>query len=143
METAGLRPHRIWDGGQRMTVAAGPAREQNMLKSSDESSIRSCGLPLRAGALLIIASALIGATDLNNVPDQPLQAPDGVTALSGQVMDAAGNGLAGVQLLVGDVKTVSDDAGRFLVAPAIPGKTVLQIDGRRAGAKHDTDYGFY
>jgi hypothetical protein len=145
-EIAGRSPRCGCDGGTRVAVAASPAKEQNMLKSYESLikwSTKYCCLPLRAGALLVLASALIGAMDPSSLPDQPLQAPEGVTALSGQVVDSAGNGLAGVQLLVGDVRTVSDAAGRFLVSPAIPGKTVLQIDGRKAGVRHDTDYGFY
>jgi hypothetical protein len=98
----------------------------------------------RTAGLLCATVVLSGAAqNVDNVPDRPLQGPDGVTSLSGQVMDIAGKGLVGVELIVGDSHTLTDDAGRFLLTYVIPGKTVLQIDGRRAGPKRDTDYGFY
>jgi hypothetical protein len=101
-------------------------------------------LSLRAAGLLCATVMLTAAMPkADNLPDHPLKAPDGVTALSGQVMDVDGKGLAGVELIVGASHTLSDDAGRFLLTYVIPGKTVLQIDGRKAGAKHNTDYGFY
>jgi hypothetical protein len=131
----------------RMVVASSRAKESNMRKIANKFlirfSVKSWSVPLRAAGFIAVASVLMGAMNPDNAPDQPLQAPKGVTALSGQVVDLTGNGLAGVQLLVGDAKTVSDAAGRFLVSPVIPGKTVLQIDGRHAGPKRDVDYGFY
>jgi hypothetical protein len=77
------------------------------------------------------------------MPDRPLQGPDGVTSLSGQVIDTDGKGLPGVELSVGTSRTLTDDAGRFLLTYVIPGKTVLHIDGRKAGPKRNSDYGFY
>lgn len=66
-----------------------------------------------------------------------------MTSLSGQVVDGEGRGLPGVELSVGASRTNSDAEGRFLLTYVIPGKTVLQIDGRRAGAKREVDHGFY
>jgi len=101
-------------------------------------------LALRTAGLLCATALLTGAAqNADNLPNQPLQGPNGVTSLSGQVMDIAGNGLAGVQLSVGASHTFTDDAGRFLLTYVIPGKTVLQIDGRSAGPKRNSDYGFY
>jgi hypothetical protein len=101
-------------------------------------------LALHAAVLLCAASLLSGAVqNADNLPERPLQGPDGVTSLSGQVMDIEGKGLAGAELSVGASHTLTDDAGRFLLTYVIPGKTVLQIDGRKAGAKRNSDYGFY
>lgn len=79
----------------------------------------------------------------DNKPDAPLQGPDGVTSLSGQVVDLDGRGLPGVELSAVGAKTTSDASGRFLLTYVQPGPSVLNIDGRRAGAKRDADYGFY
>lgn len=96
-----------------------------------------------AGILLAGALPSEARQSADNLPDHPLQGPDGVTSLSGQVVDSEGRGLSGVELLVGASHTLTDDAGRFLLSYVVPGKTVLQIDGRKAGPKRDSDYGFY
>jgi hypothetical protein len=112
----------------------------------EEKRMRSkpWAVPLRAATLLCAATLLMGLNrKADNLPDTPLQGPSGVTALSGQVVDIEGRGLPGVELMVGAERTHTDERGRFLLTYATPGKTVLQIDGRRAGAKRDTDYGYY
>src|SRR5665647_2403152 len=82
---------------------------------------------LRVAGLVCATVLLTGAVQkADNLPDHPLQGPDGVTSLSGQVMDIDGNGLPGVELSVGTSRTLTDDAGRFLLTYVIPGKTVLQ-----------------
>jgi hypothetical protein len=99
---------------------------------------------LRATGLFCAVALLSGATQqVENAPDQPLKGPEGVTSLSGQVMDIGGSGLIGVELIVGASHTLTDASGRFLLTYVIPGKTVLQIDGRRSGAQRNLDYGFY
>ncbi len=99
---------------------------------------------LRTAGLFCTIALLSGATQpADNAPDQPLKGPDGVTSLSGQVMDIDGSGLVGVELSVGASHALTDATGRFLLTYVIPGKTVLQIDGRRAGANRSLDYGFY
>lgn len=99
---------------------------------------------LRVALVLCIASLTLAAKRRpDNLPDAPLQGPSGVTALSGQVVDLDGRGLAGVELSVGSSRTRSNDQGRFLLTYVIPGKAVLEIDGRRAGPKRDDDYGYY
>jgi hypothetical protein len=99
------------------------------------------------GLAALLASASLATTEprraADNSPDTPLQGPSGVTSLSGQVVDLEGRGLPGVELGVGASHTLTDDQGRFLLTYVIPGKTVLQIDGRRAGPKRDADYGYY
>lgn len=104
------------------------------------------GLVLSGLAALLMSISVATAQPrrlADNLPDTPMQGPDGVTALSGQVVDLEGRGLPGVELSVGGSKVTSDAGGRFLLTYVIPGKTVLQIDGRRAGAQRDSDYGFY
>ncbi|MGY3149342.1 hypothetical protein ACVWYQ_006341 [Bradyrhizobium sp. USDA 3397] len=95
---------------------------------------------------LLVAANLAWSEPLrpaDNKPDAPLQGPDGVTSLSGQVVDLDGRGLPGVELSAVGAKTTSDASGRFLLTYVQPGPSVLHIDGRRAGAKRDADYGFY
>jgi len=105
---------------------------------------KSPAVPFRAAALICAAILLMGLSrKADNLPDTPLQGPSGVTSLSGQVVDLNGHGLPGVELMVGVERTLSDVNGRFLLSYATPGKTVLQIDGRRAGTKRDTDHGYY
>lgn len=105
---------------------------------------RPWAMTLRAAALVCAATLLMGLNrKADNLPDTPLQGPSGVTSLSGQVVDIEGRGLPGVELSVGSSRTNSDDHGRFLLTYVIPGQTVLQIDGRHAGAKRDADYGYY
>ena len=84
----------------------------------------------------------------NKVPETPamslpsLQAPEGVTALSGQVLTLTGHPLADVTFRVGDVATRSDSTGRFLLSQIPAGHHVLIMDGRTAssGAKR---YGIF
>jgi hypothetical protein len=94
---------------------------------------RKIGVALAAGAALLCVAA----------GSPSLQGPLGVTALSGQILDQQGNGLPGVQLLVGASNTVTDAQGRFLLPYVRPGHNILQIDGRHAGRPSAADYGFY
>jgi RHS repeat-associated protein len=59
-----------------------------------------------------------------------LQAPQGVTAVSGQTLRLNGLPLAGVRLSIGDRTVESDRTGRFLIESAPSGRQVLLIDGR-------------
>ncbi len=65
-----------------------------------------------------------------------LQAPAGVTALSGQALDLKGNPLVDVTLTVeygsDEVSGRTDASGRFLLQNISPGWSELVIDGRRA-----------
>jgi RHS repeat-associated protein len=75
-------------------------------------------------------------SDWQDLP--PLQAPPGVTALSGQVLDLAGLPLANVVLDMEasdkrkkSKKFQTDETGRFLLTNLEPGWQELVIDGRR------------
>jgi YD repeat-containing protein len=73
----------------------------------------------------------------------PLEAPPGVTALAGQVLQLNGAPLPGVTLELDGRKTRSDRTGRFLLAELPdPGARVLVIDGRSAN-RHGAAYGLF
>ncbi len=73
-----------------------------------------------------------------------LAATPGITALSGRVLDAGGHPLALVRVVDNATSTETDAQGRFLLAPVLVGKSVVQIDGRHVGSgKAAVDYGFY
>ncbi|MHB8388942.1 MAG: RHS repeat-associated core domain-containing protein [Acidobacteriaceae bacterium] len=61
-----------------------------------------------------------------------LQAPAGVTALSGRVLLQNGTPLPGVAVSVGALRTVTDAAGRFLLSPLPAGHVEFIVDGRTA-----------
>ena len=71
-----------------------------------------------------------------------LQAPAGITALSGRVLGMNGRAVPGVTLRVGDHEVRSDITGRFLLPDLQPGAAKMEIDGATAdqGATH---YGYY
>jgi RHS repeat-associated protein len=62
----------------------------------------------------------------------PLQAEVGMTALAGQVLRLNDQPLEGVTLRIGDQVALTDEAGRFLLAPIPSGHQELLIDGRTA-----------
>jgi hypothetical protein len=62
----------------------------------------------------------------------PLQAPQGVAALAGQVLRLNGEPLADVTLAIGEASARTDATGRFLLTGAEPGVYALVIDGRTA-----------
>ena len=92
-------------------------------------------------------------SDWQDLP--PLQAPPGVTALSGQVLDLAGRPLANVQLDLEDSaknkkskKVATDETGRFLLIEIEAGWQELVIDARRgrirqAPVRSGEDHGIY
>ncbi len=69
----------------------------------------------------------------------PLQAPPGVTALSGRVLTLNGKGLAGVtlEMICGDQEqqAQSDGTGRFLITRIPAGHCKLEIDGTTANSQ--------
>jgi RHS repeat-associated protein len=73
---------------------------------------------------------------------QPLRAPAGVTAVSGQVLRLNGLPLAGVLLSIGSSSTKSDSTGRFLLKHLSAGHQVLTIDGR-AASRANAEYGLF
>lgn len=71
-----------------------------------------------------------------------LQAPAGVTAVSGQVLLLDGRPLRGVSIRVGSRSTTSDRSGRFLVESVGAGRQLMIVDGRTAGTSR-RDYGVF
>jgi len=116
-----------------------------MARTPRAAMIRARALSLGLAVLLMGASLAIAQPrrPADNMPDNPLQGPEGITALSGQVVDLDGHGLPGVELSVGGSKSSSDAGGRFLLTYVPSGAGVLHIDGRHAGAKREGDHGFY
>lgn len=72
----------------------------------------------------------------------PLQAPAGVTALTGQVLGMDGRAVPGVTLRVGGHEARSDLTGRFLLRGLTPGFAKMEIDGVTANSS-DAYYGYY
>jgi RHS repeat-associated protein len=72
----------------------------------------------------------------------PLQAPVGVTAISGQVLTLDGQPLEGVNLRAGNVRTETDRTGRFLLRDVSGSHVAMVIDGRSASQKRVT-YGVF
>lgn len=72
----------------------------------------------------------------------PLQAAEGVTALSGQVLTLNGRPLAGVSLQVGSASAQTDQTGRFLLTNVATGHQVMRLDGRPASTASKT-YGTF
>jgi RHS repeat-associated protein len=71
-----------------------------------------------------------------------LQAPPGVTALSGQTLAMNGRALPGVTVKVGSTMTVTDATGRFLLMTVSTGHQVMVVDGRTA-SRRGTTYGVF
>jgi len=75
----------------------------------------------------------------------PLQAPDGVTALAGQVLRLNGQPLPNVTMRIGRRSTLTDDTGRFLLTEVGVDYQILIMDGSTANAPGKTygtfDYG--
>src|ERR1043165_3630948 len=72
----------------------------------------------------------------------PLQAPNGVTALAGQVLLINGNPLADVTLQIGARTARTDKTGRFLLTELTAGHQVMTLDGRTAN-KNKKQYCFF
>jgi hypothetical protein len=72
----------------------------------------------------------------------PLRAPDGVTALAGQVLGMNGRAVPGVTLRIAGQQARTDVTGRFLLQGLAPGFSKLEIDGTSASFA-DTQYGYY
>jgi YD repeat-containing protein len=68
----------------------------------------------------------LGATALTTVP---LSAPTGQSGIAGHVVRLNGKPLAGVAVSVGKIGTVTDAAGRFLLANVGSGSQQLLVDG--------------
>jgi RHS repeat-associated protein len=68
----------------------------------------------------------------------PLQAPPGVTALSGQSLLVNGQPLANVTISIGQLKTRTDRTGRFLLQHIEDGHQVFVIEGATANSGGNT-----
>nr|MDT0662605.1 RHS repeat-associated core domain-containing protein [Micromonospora sp. DSM 115978] len=73
---------------------------------------------------------------------EPARAEPGVTALTGHVRAIDGLPLRGVTVAIGDARTSTDAAGRFLLTNPPAGHQKLVVDGHRAG-RPAGDYGRY
>ena len=73
---------------------------------------------------------------------QLLQAPAGVTALSGQVLTLDGKPLANVTLKIADRTAQTDNTGRFLLSAIPAGHQVMVMDGRTA-SRNKKVYGIF
>lgn len=71
-----------------------------------------------------------------------LRAPDGATAVSGQVRSLDGRPLAKVELRLGGLETRTDETGRFLLVGVAAGQQELIIHGQPASTKTET-YGMF
>ena len=72
----------------------------------------------------------------------PLRAPNGVTAVSGQVLQLNGDPLPNMTLQIGNLSVRSDETGRFLLKNILGGHQVMWIDGSSANHNGMT-YGLY
>jgi RHS repeat-associated protein len=107
------------------------------LKGSWKSGNASAALrhlPKRAA----VAQKLYGKKVKDGLPS----APDGVTALAGQVLRLNGQPLAHVTLSVGAASVATDDNGEFLLSNLSSGNQILVIDGSSANDERHR-YGRY
>jgi RHS repeat-associated protein len=74
---------------------------------------------------------------------QLLLAPEGVTAVSGLVLDLLSRPIAGVTLEMDGVVTRTDGVGRFLLQPVDEGGHELGIDGSTAVGRPGRTYGHF
>jgi RHS repeat-associated protein len=87
-------------------------------------------------------SAAVSAKGTPSDSLAPLQAPPGVTAVSGQARTLNGAPIKNVTLKIGDKKVRTDDSGRFLIAHIKAGHSPMVIDGRTASLPGHT-YGVF
>src|SRR5437868_4276547 len=73
------------------------------------------------------------STSKRDVPLLPA-APDGVTALAGQVLRLSGEPLEGVSVKLGAVTATTDRNGQFLLQGVADGFGILEVDGDVTGA---------
>jgi len=97
----------------------------------------------RSLPLAVILMSVAWSSDAATTAPVALQAPSGITALSGFIQDTTGAPLQSVRLLDGGATAYSDSLGRFLLSYAPVGNSVLVIDARHAGPTHKDDRGVY
>lgn len=115
-------------GSSGVSVVMGPPLSSNAPSSAVGVWQPPVGSPWIMGPVTKSAAA--------NVP--LLQAPAGVTALSGQVLLQNGAPLPGVAVSVGALRTATDASGRFLLSPLPPGHVEFIVDGRTANGAGQT-----
>jgi RHS repeat-associated protein len=138
-----------------VSLASGTSYSANITGLTDQS-----GNPLPDATLSFTTAGqpdsgeagILGGTDSGTWPGgpqnspwkklPPLQAPPGVTAISGQVLLLDGHPLTDVTLRVGSSKSKTDGTGRFLLRDITSGPLVMIIDGRTASGKGAT-YGVF
>lgn len=137
---------------------------QSALLSGTQYSLSISGATDSAGQILPVATIAFttagqaasgvagaggaGSSDDGNPFDSswrklpPLQAPPGVTAVAGQVLQLNGEPLNKVTLQIGNLSVHSDATGRFLIENVPSGHQVMWIDATSANTKNST-YGLY
>jgi RHS repeat-associated protein len=118
------------DSGQ-----AGQATSPASVQPSDDDELWIPGPEHFHGRWRINRSAPIRAKALP-------QAPEGVTALAGEVRRMNGLPLANVTLRIGAIETRTDNQGQFLLAGVPDGTQMLEIDARSANRPRAT-YGIF
>lgn len=98
---------------------------------------------MSTAAALAVASHAVAQTPKAAGEPAALQAPPGITAVAGRVVDLNGNALADVFISDRTSTTKTDALGRYLLTYVPEGASVLRIDGRHSGPNHATDYGVY
>lgn len=128
---------------QQGVVAAVPKANAKTPKGQGASSAAYAGPDIWAPD----ANALRGdwrsrrnPSPLQQLPS--LSAPEGVTALAGQVLLLDGKAAEGVTLRIDERVAVADETGRFLMTELSPGHHTLQIDGHTADQPGHV-YGFF
>jgi RHS repeat-associated protein len=108
----------------------GPLDTQGLLFVHESISFTTKGTPGASSGNSGAQSGSSAASEAAELP--PLQAPPGVTALSGQALLVSGQPLANVTISIGSQKTRSDSTGRFLLQHIDDGHQVFVIEGATA-----------
>lgn len=147
-----LIPSQTLTSGTNYQVALDGITDANGLAlPAQEFSFETAGGDNGAGTAapvvpIPIGTGTIGTDGRGGIPTPPamppLQAPAGVTAVSGRVLQLNGIPLSGVLLQVDNQKTYSDATGRFLVKDVTAGHRVLVMDGEPANQR-GVFYGIY
>ena len=122
-------------------LLAGAAAAQTSSANSLEPQVRSVQ-PDRIVKPNGEPKALVAGPELKEAVNL-LTAGQGVTAISGQVVNTDGFPLQGVSVSDGDAASVTDALGRYILPGVKVGDSVMSIDARLSGPDGRTDYGYY